>query len=524
MSSKRDDKSPDDKNKMDLPVDLASPRVQAAMCIMGATVSNLTPRPLGDLKKEGMTESQQQLAKLRHEKNEIRRKRLIQEIDETANALQEADVDALLMKDMPSPSQLSAPQPKDFDKLLTPSMKNLFDAMVEKQKEDVEETKKRSRSAIQRMLHEKIGFDGPGGKMERIHQREEDKKKVLHDLRKEQKAQLIASVEARKKKHEKNAERLAEQQKAERIRMKELSTKLKETCDVAYEKAKHTRMGDEGKRQENRERMERINESKQRFQQELHEKRVERYEKQLMEENNLQESMLEEKHRKMTERQDQWGAKFTKKMTAVQVKQLEDEQKRESDYKESQDKLQSARGRAEDLQKEKLDQLAKNKQTRWNKLGTNQAAAKEAYKATVKEYKQRAIKGVETANTYREAHRDDAKQKLIDTRDMMTGMVQETKARIQRADEYARKQTIARVQSNAARVQALMEQKEFLHRQRVANQKECMIERCHMKTTIDNIKDTQPKKVNQILKNLDLPLISTGGDAVPGEEGGDAKS
>lgn len=69
--------------------------------------------------------------------------------------------------------------------------------------------------------------------------------------------------------------------------------------------------------------------------------------------------MLEEKHRKMTERQDQWGAKFTKKMTAVQVKQLEDEQKRESDYKESQDKLQSARGRAEDLQKEKLDQLAK---------------------------------------------------------------------------------------------------------------------------------------------------------------------
>ena len=34
----------------------------------------------------------------------------------------------------------SAPNAKDFDKLLTPSMKNLFDVMVDKQKEDMEDT------------------------------------------------------------------------------------------------------------------------------------------------------------------------------------------------------------------------------------------------------------------------------------------------------------------------------------------------------------------------------------------------
>lgn len=522
MASKRTDQSPEDKSRMDqIPVDLSSPRVQAAMRITGATVQNLTPRPLGDLKKEGMTESQAQLAKVRHEKNEDRRKRLLQEIQETANALQEADVDALLSPTTIAPtSQVTlSPQSKEFDKLLTPSMKDLFDKMLDKQKDDMEETKKRSRSEIQRMLGEKIGASE---RKEHGDKKAEDERKVLADFKKEQKVTLAATVEARKKKHEKNAERLAEMEKAERKRMRELSTKLKETCDVAFEKAKQTRMGDEGKRQENRERMERINASKHRFQEELHGQRVEKYERQIMNEEILKDRRIEEKHMHMLQKQDEWGAKFTKKMNSVQMKQIEDEQKRETNYKESSEKHESARDRAEELQKEKLQALAAEKTKRWNKLGTNQVANKEAYKLQVKEFRRKTTAGVDAALTYRDSVRGGAVQKLQDSREMVTSMVEETKARIKRADEYARKQTIARVQSNAARVQALMEQKDYLHKQRAANQKDCLIEKSHMKTTIECIKDPQPKKVNQLLKAMDLPLIPTG-EHKEGEEGQEAK-
>merc|ERR1719272_1028539 len=104
----------------------------------------------------------------------------------------------------------------------------------------------------------------------------------------------------------------------------------------------------------------------------------------------------------------------------------------------------------------------------------------------------------------------------------MDSMVHETKARIQRADEYARKQTIARVQSNAQRVQALMEQKDILHKQRAQMQKEALMERSTMKNTIEGIKDPQPKKVNHLLKAMDLPLLPTG-EHTQGEEGQENK-
>eukprot|EP00746_Dinoflagellata_sp_MGD_P160876 gnl/MRDRNA2_/MRDRNA2_87818_c0_seq1.p1 gnl/MRDRNA2_/MRDRNA2_87818_c0~~gnl/MRDRNA2_/MRDRNA2_87818_c0_seq1.p1 ORF type:complete len:513 (-),score=174.62 gnl/MRDRNA2_/MRDRNA2_87818_c0_seq1:70-1608(-) len=512
MSNKRADQSPEDKSRMDIPVDLTSPRVQAAMRIMGATVQNLTPRPPPDLKKEGMTAAQQSLAKTRHEKNEIRRKRLLQEIDDTANALQEADVDALLSPNVVSPPATTSPA-KEYDKFLTPSMKDLFEKMADKQKDDFEETKKRSRAEIQRMLVEKIGANE---RQELENKKLEEEKRILNDQRKEQKSNVVAAAQKRDTKHAKNAERLGEMQKAERIRMRELSTKLKETCDVAFEKAKQTRAGDEGKRQENRERMERINESKNRNHEELHAKRTEAYERQIANEEILKDRRLEEKHAQMLQRQDEWGAKFAKKMNAVQLKQHDDEVKRETEYKERAEKLGDARARADELQKEKLEKLSTEKNKRLNKLGANQAANKEQYKASVKKWKQQASK------IYDGAAENDAKQMLMDTREMMTSMVQETKARIKRADEYARNQTIARVTSNAARVQALMEQKEYLQKQRATAIKESLIEKSTMKVTIENIKDPHPKKVNQLLKTMDLPLLPTE-KKQEGEEGQENK-
>lgn len=497
---------------MDIPVDLSSPRVQAAMRIMGATVQNLTPRAPPDLKKEGMTAAQQTLAKTRHEKNEIRRKRLLQEIDDTANALQEADVDALLSPNVVSPSATTAPA-KEFDKFLTPSMKDLFEKMADKQKDDFEETKKRSRNEIQRMLVDKIGANE---RQENENKKLEEEKRILNEQRKEQKSNVVAAAQKRDGKHAKNAERLAEMQKQERIRMRESWTKKKETCDVAFEKAKQTRAGDESKRQENRERMERILESKNRFHEELHGKRTEAYERQIANEEILKDRRLEEKHAQMLQRQDEWGAKFAKKMNAVQMKQHEDEVKRETEFKERTEKLGDARARADELQKEKLERLAAEKNKRLTKLGTNQAANKELYKQDLKKWK------TQLAKSYDGGVQDDAKQKLMDTREMMNGMVNETKARIKRADEYARNQTIARVTSNAARVQALMEQKEYLQKQRMMAAKDALIEKSTMKVTIETLKDPHPKKVNQLLKAMDMPLLPTG-EHKEGEEGQENK-
>lgn len=529
---------------MDLPVDLSSPRVQAAMRIMGATVQNLTPRPPPDLKKEGMTAAQAELAKTKHEKSEIRRKRLVQEIDDTANALQEADVDALLSPNVVSPEKnLLSPHKKG----LTPSMKDLMadkkddhegssnvksskdgrvttmqdmlERMAIKQKDDFEETRKQTKADIGRMLTEK---EESYNRHEKECEKLEKEKEILREINKEKKREALERAQRRDAKHMKNAERLQEAQKAERAKMRERWTEKKEKLDVAFEKAKE-KSGDESKKQENKERMERFLESRSKLGIDVQkQRRIEAYQMQVAEEPILKDRRLEEKHAQMLQKQDEWGAKFTKKMNYVHLKQHEDEVKRETEFKERAEKLGSARERADELQKEKLSTLAAEKSKRLAKLGTNQAANKEAYKEQVKKWKQVSIAGVERVNTFRESRQDDAKQKLIETRDMMTGMVQEEKARIKRADDYARNQTIARVTSNAARVQALMEQKDALLKSRAAAQKEALIEKSHMKVTIEMLKDPHPKKVNQIRKDLDMPLLVTG-ENKEGEEGQENK-
>jgi hypothetical protein len=226
-------------------INLSDPRVTAAMKVLGIKEENLIPREF-ECPKDA-SEAREEMAKMRHKKHEELRQRWLKEVKDAAAEINETDVDALMGPSTSMPSQSA----QNFE--------NMSFDRLEKQKEKLEEQRKRNRSEIQRALEEKMNSEQ---KAETEKKREEDQRKRLMELRKEQKVKVQSQVDKRKERTSKNQQNLLNIAQSAREKMRELDNKLKTTCRVAWEKAQSARIGDEKKRREHRERVEKLFEAR----------------------------------------------------------------------------------------------------------------------------------------------------------------------------------------------------------------------------------------------------------------------
>lgn len=293
---------------------------------------------------------------------------------------------------------------------------------------------------------------------------------------------------------------------AAREKMRELDSKLKSTCKVAWEKAQSARIGDEKKRREKREHMDRIFEVRDHEDELQLNKRMEAYKAQITKEQIVEENLQQRKDQRV-QRAETARARFAEKIKALQEEQAEEELNRyNKGFKDLYDKLDSGKMRAEELQKAKVSTLAEVRTNRHEKAHQNREQGKEALKEHIKGTRRR-LRSVEFASTSRERSQNETRYRVEEHLDITDELVQKTKERMKLADDHKREQAIARVQANAARSRVYQEEQENLAAQRRLIQKENMINKTTLRTALGRVRDTSPKKVNDLLKSLDLPPL-----------------
>lgn len=470
-------------------INLSDPRINAAMKILGIKEENLRPKECEVPK--GSSEARETMARVRYEKQEALRQRWLKEVKDAAAAIDEADLEALgPSTSMPSQSA------QNFD--------NLSYDRLEKQREKLEEQRKRNRSEIQRALEEKMNGEQ---KAESEKKREEDRQKRLLELRKDKQIKLQSQVDKRKERTSKNNENLLQIAKTAREKMRELDTKLKTTCRMAWEKAQSARIGDEQKRRERREHMDRTLATRDHEDELLHTKRMEAYRAQIDKEESL-EKKLEEKKEERLQKAETSRAKFAERIRNLHAEHADEEMKKHNKgFKDLTEKLDSGKARAEELMKLKISTLVDVRTNREAKAQMNQQTQREEDKKKLKEARKKFGVTVDSAGLSRSKNQTENRYKVAEGLDITSELVQTNKERINLAEDHRREQAIARVKANTARNMTFQDERAMMMMQRKAIQKENLIDKNSLRIALGGIRDPSPKKVNELLKNLDLPLL-----------------
>lgn len=478
-------------------INVSDPRVQAAMKVLGITADNLRPKEQTIIENADIDpDAVQNMARVRHEKNEALRQRWLKEVKDAAEAISDADVDALLGPSTSVPSQFSA---MHFDSLSHDRM--------EKQKAKLEEQRNRNRNQIQRAIEEKMSAEQ---KAELERKREEDQRKRLLELKKEQKVKVQSQIEFRKARTAKNHENLMQLAQSAREKMRSLDNKLKTLGKAAWEKTQSARVGDEQKRRERREKMDRIWEARDHEHESLHNSRMEAYKAQIEKEQEM-EQRLEEKKDERIQKAYAARAKFAEKIGKLHEEQEEEEMKRyNKQFKDHYDKLDSGKARAEELMKAKVSALTDARTNRHAKAITNKEAHKEQEKQQIKDTRRRLRDAVDFAGLARTKKQQETKYTVSESQDITNELVLTNKERIKLSEEHRREQAINRLHANTARTQVFADERTLLTQQRKNIQKEHMMDKNTLRIALGGIRDSSPKKVNELLKNLDLPQMNFG--------------
>lgn len=493
-------------------INFSDPRVVAAMKVLGITAENLRPKEpniTDDVKLPGSPDSaaRQDMARMRFEKNEALRQRWLKEVKEAAAAINEADVDGLVGVGA------GASLPSQFT---VQHFENMSHDRMEKQREKLEEQRKRNKSEIQRALEEKLTNEQ---KAEMAQKRQEDQRKRFLELQKEQKVQNLQKADKRKDRTNKNRENLKQIAQSAREKMRELDTKLKTTCKAAWEKAQSTRVGDEQKRKERRDHMDKIFEARDREDDAQHNKRVEAYMAQ-MDKEQLCEQRLEEKKDERIQRAYAARARFADKIKMLHEEQEEEDLKRHNKgFKDLTDKIDTHKARAEELMKAKVTALTDARTNRYTKVQNHKEERKEEEKQQTKDARRRLRDAVDKGSIARSRVQNETKYKVSEYQDINNELVLTNKERLRLAEDHRREQAISRLHANTARTRVYQDERSLLNQQRKAIQKENMIEKASLGIALTGIRDTSPKKVNELLKNLDLPLLKMEESKEEAEEG-----
>lgn len=471
-------------------INCQDPRITAAMKVLGITEENLSPR---EFRPKDSSEAGEAMAKLRFEKHEAQRQRWIKEVKDAAAEINEADVAALMNQTSTSlPSQLA----QNFE--------NTSMERMEKQKQKLEEQRNRNRSEIQRALEEKMNSEQ---KTELKNKREEEQRKRILELRKEQKMKVQSQAEQRRQRTNKNHENLLAIAQTAREKMRELDTKLKKVGRAAWEKAQSARSGDEQKRREQREGVEkRIEAKNSKYEKSLNE-RLELYQAQIEREEEMEKRLVEQKEQRL-QKAETARAKFAERIRNLHQEHADEEMKRHNKgFKDLTEKLDSGKQRAEELMKARVQGLVEGRTSRHTKAQMNQEAQKEEDKQKMRDARKKFQEKVQAPGTSRSMGPSETRYKVSESLDITNELVLTNKERINLADDHRREQAIARLHANAARHRVFQQERATVDLQRQNIQKENMIDKSAMRIALGGIRDPSPKKVNELLKTLDLPLL-----------------
>mmetsp|Transcript_61098 Transcript_61098/g.157551 ORF Transcript_61098/g.157551 Transcript_61098/m.157551 type:complete len:498 (-) Transcript_61098:44-1537(-) len=479
------------------------PRTLAAMKVTGITEADIVTKS----KEPGLDQTpprggqtprvnSEGLAR-RNEVWEQKRQHLLKELEEIAETLEEREVESLL-----SPRPAHAVDVQDwFDRqksqvdrmrgrLRTQLQK---DAQREIQKQQAQDIAMRDRDAVQRRLQEQAA---------------------------EKKAFLQEQAEKRATQQAKVLERLKASAKAEKERRDGITSRLSSDMDRVTKLVEGRRGDLANKAQGVHSRTAEISDRKAQHEQSLLEEKLRRVDE-AVQKDQMVEERLQQSHHETLQKFEERRGKFSNKMYKVQETLAQQELEREKQFRDSLEKLENCRKTALEETQKVVDSTKEARDKRMNRWATTRQTQRTARREYLKELKTTMNQADQKSETVREKYLEETIYDKAANRGLFHEVVEQNKQRIARSDEYARAHTLAKIEREMARTQAIEAHKKTIMENRCSAIKESMLGRIRveeLKSANKDAGEASLKRVNNILRDLDMPPLSTA-PVNQGEEG-----
>mmetsp|Transcript_47494 Transcript_47494/g.119691 ORF Transcript_47494/g.119691 Transcript_47494/m.119691 type:complete len:519 (-) Transcript_47494:87-1643(-) len=503
-----------------LKLDFKHPRVIAAMKITGIQQSDFSNKPLlpkvlrsgalsarlaltdkgGDKEKEksGASTARGDALARTEEFWERKQRQLLKDLEETAEAMTDADVDAILTSDIADLGELQ----EEFNK-----QKAIVDRMRDRLGAQL-------RRDGDRALARSTAQDAAAKERDAL-------AKLLEERFKEKRDALAAAADKRNAEHAKARERVKAGWKQAREARDAITQRLATQDERVTKMLEERNSGENSKTQELKSRMARIAEQRMAHEQMTFEDKVRRVEETLRREEEVSERLVrarEEAQAKLEEKQ----SKFSGRLNQVLEKQQQQDRAREKAFLQNSKKMDAARALVTENTKAVLQASKDVRNKRLNTWTTNREKIGKETRERRLGIKDKVETMVAKAEENREKHYDDMVFSKAATRGLLEDVVEQNKVRIDRSDECARQQTLTKVERDMLRIETAHQQKQLLESHRVRVIKESLEGR----TKVDELQRLDPaagptsaKRVNEILRSLGMPPLQLAAPSKEGEEG-----
>lgn len=308
--------------------------------------------------------------------------------------------------------------------------------------------------------------------------------KRLAEKQTEEYDKLLERIKARESKEEKKDELLKKRDMERREESKLLMNKLKDS----FQKVEVYKKQEEEKWQRAREEREehiaevinRRNEQVLTAQEEMVKTYQEKEQKIMV--------RMTEKREKEANRAMEADESYHEKLTALQVKMEERQRLREESFKTSEEGQKRAQEVVATRNQERTEAAREGLEKRFTKHEAAMVNLKKAKAEKRKEIMHKMNTRLGPDSPARTKELQDAKERRAEQREVMEELVLLNQERLQRREEFAREQIMARIQENNARVDTMIEQRAQLKLQRTLILKESLAEKARLEEQMRNMK------------------------------------
>jgi len=465
-------------------LDFTRPRTIAAMKVTGILEQDLVAKPLSHYEK---TLANPERAQQKFDMMERKRRQLIREVQVIEDTLDEDKMNFLLNTEHKA-------EGGGID--LTAEYK----AMQDKAESQRREVKMELQKIIGVEITKKEGHE------EALKKRQE-KEKAFLKVQAEERAKLVERANLKKKKEETMAERLKSRGMVLSKARRELDKKLQVSSDRATQHVEGKTQEWESIKQERRDKMAQIAKRNLDYLTNEAEDKMEKHDASLQKQLEIDDRLarvLEEKTGKAAEKQEKFTAKMLHVAETLEARQVA----MEDNLKKSLGNLADARKRRSDEEKVNVVDSIRAKLTkereRWTK---NRDTTRGELRGKMKELK---AKIGEDRGAVKDSQLEESNQERQEKRQFMEELVGMNKDRFRRSDDCEREKTLSKIQLTKDRIDSLIDQKNQVLHYRQGLMKETLVGQAQLNDMRLIIRDASPRKVNRLLKEMDMPPLQSG--------------
>lgn len=448
--------------------------------------------------KDGSQTARAEIAARTKELWEKKRSQLLHDLEQTADALEDEEVEAVL-----SPSKAG-----DIE----------LASKAEELKERIEKMRRRQVAQLQRDAKRKLARSIA---QEADQKKREELEVLLQDRAHQKNEKLTLNREKSAAQHAKAREKVV-------LGLKELVDKRRTIMKTLQKQGDHVSKmleerfsGESEQQQEIQSRMAKIAEQTMTKEKTNYEKNLKRVEEYHVRQEEVQQRLMKQREdfgNRLTDRRK----KFSGKLNEALDQQAQKEHLHEEQFLDKAAKLEAAKA-AQDLRaKEVMDKIAEQRDKQLTRYVANVEKNRIERRTELKKWRSKTKEGQQKAVACREHYHEELVFSKSANRFMLQELVDANKVRLARAQDSSREQTLAKVERDRARTDAADELKRRIDSRRIDLIKESMDSRAKVEELngLDpSAGETNTRRINEILTQLGLEPWSPPKKAKEEEDG-----